>query len=151
MGVIVNYKMRLFPSIIIALVNAKPEDRLTALESKLAHLEQLIGTLDASPFDGDCNSGGTLEQLNEYLCDLSASTEEFVEATRENYIDLQLRLEANTATIDGIKDELGELNDQEQMLTKQVNNVDDSIDCGAQGNFEPQCRCDNGILQNGKC
>merc|ERR1712168_652428 len=134
---IVNYKMRLLPSIILALVNAKPEDRLTALESKLAHLEQLIGTLDASPFDGDCNSGGTLEQLNAYLCDLSANTEEFVEATRENYIDLQLRLEANTATIDGIKDEL---NDQEQMLTKQVNNVDDSIDCGAQGNFEPQCR-----------
>ena len=47
--------MRLLPSIIIALVNAKPEDRLTALESKLAHLEQLIGTLDATPFDGDCN------------------------------------------------------------------------------------------------
>lgn len=32
-----------------------------------------------------------------------------------------------------LQDELGELNDQEQMLTKQVNNVDDSIDCGAQG------------------
>ena len=32
-----------------------------------------------------------------------------------------------------LQDELGELNDQEQMLTKQVNNVHDTIECGAQG------------------
>ena len=44
-------------------------------------------------------SGGTLEELNTYLCDLSTSAEEFVESTRENYIDLQLKIEANAATI----------------------------------------------------
>merc|ERR1711976_523434 len=141
--------MKLFSLLLFGLIDAKPEDRLATLESKLERLEHLIISLDQGR-DGDCNSGGTLEELNTYLCDLSTSAEEFVESTRQNYIDLQLKIEANAATIDGIKDELNELNDQEQILTKQVNNVDDTIDCGVQGEFQPQCKC-NGILQNGKC
>ena len=77
-------------------------------------------------------------------------------------------MESIKTLVFSLQDELGELNDQEQMLTKQVNNVHDTIECGAQGacsiiirlywtwlcdclgNFEPQCRC-NGLLQNGKC
>ena len=79
-------------------------------------------------------SSGTIEELNSYLCQLADQAETLAESTRANYVDLQLRLEANSQTISGIENEVEELNNQEQELTSQVNTVNDAIDCGIQGN-----------------
>ena len=76
---------------------------------------------------------GSLEDLNEYLCDLSADADQFTEESRAAYVDLQNKVEANTNTINNYERDILELNQQEQDLNQQLNTISDSVECGATG------------------
>ena len=76
---------------------------------------------------------GSLEDLNQYLCDLSADADDFTEQTRAAYVDLQNRVEANTDTINGYEKDILDLNQQEQDLNQQLNTISDSVECGVTG------------------
>ena len=79
---------------------------------------------------------GSLEDLNEYLCNLSTDADQFTEETRAAYVDLQNKVEANTNTINNYERDIRELNQQEQDLNQQLNTISDSVECGATGKNE---------------
>ena len=79
---------------------------------------------------------GSLEDLNEYLCNLSADADQFTEESRAAYVDLQNKVEANTNTINNYEKDILELNQQEQDLNQQLNTISDSVECGATGKNE---------------
>ena len=79
---------------------------------------------------------GSLEDLNEYLCNLSADADQFTEESRAAYVDLQNKVEANTNTINNYERDILELNQQEQDLNQQLNTISDSVECGATGKTE---------------
>ena len=76
---------------------------------------------------------GSLEDLNEYLCDLAADADQFTEESRAAYVDLQNKVEANTDTINNYERDILDLNQQEQELNQQLNTISDSVECGATG------------------
>merc|ERR1719422_1688292 len=133
-------------------ISAGLSKRLASLENKLDRLEVIIERLERVELHPSCSNpgSGSLEDLNEYLCDLSADADQFTEESRAAYVDLQNKVEANTNTINNYERDILELNQQEQDLNQQLNTISDSVECGATGTFQPQCLC-NGVLQNGKC
>ena len=86
---------------------------------------------------------GSLEDLNEYLCDLSADADQFTEESRAAYVDLQNKVEANTNIINNYERDILELNQQEQDLNQQLNTISDSVECGATGKTSPSSPISN--------
>ena len=71
--------------------------------------------------------------MNSYLCEISDASNEFFEETRKNYIDLQMRVEGNSQTLDGYGEQLVDLSQSQTDMNLELDNLSDSVDCGVTG------------------